>query len=145
MLTTLAMGELKLRRIDRFLKTFGAAQRKVSRWKSDDTDRHPDQSTLLTPGLSDRYLSLTSYFYLHAPHQTKPEPELSIAQAVNAFEGSRPYLSHDRAILARYPDQGATMTAEHLPLDQCAAVCLPFTPTSFYKSVEGIVQTDRYK
>jgi len=57
----------------------------------------------------------------------------------------RSYLSHDRAVIARHPNQGAKMSAEHLPLDQCAAVCLPFIPTSFYKSVEGAVQTGHYR
>ncbi|KAM0695990.1 hypothetical protein Q7P36_004473 [Cladosporium allicinum] len=148
-LAILAMGELKLGHIDYFLGIYRELHQRLCLW--DDIDFGPldKKSTLLHPELFDIFHSLSSYFYLYAPHPGKPA--LSIAWFIESFHlkgadsHSLPYLSHDREILERRPDQRARMSAECLPFDQCAAVCLPFKPTSFYKSVEGLVQTGQFK
>jgi hypothetical protein len=54
-------------------------------------------------------------------------------------------LTHDLEIVMRHPDQTVGFTAEHLSLDQCANSCFPFTPTSFYKTVEGAMQKGHFK
>jgi hypothetical protein len=54
-------------------------------------------------------------------------------------------MAHDYEIVSRHPDQEAIFSAEHLPLDHCAAVCLPFTTSSFYKTVEGAMQEGHYE
>jgi hypothetical protein len=55
-----------------------------------------------------------------------------------------PLMAHDYQILLRCPDRHTVVSTKHLPLDQCAAVSLPFTTSNFYKGVVNTVQIGQY-
>jgi hypothetical protein len=148
-LITLAIGELKLGHVHQFHETFQKLFFSLSRWNSDDADQDASESALLDPRLLDRYHSLASYSYLYVYGMYQNKPTASIAEFVEeTYEGTtgpRPYLSHDRAVLVRHKNQGAVITAKHLPLDQRAAFRLPFAPTSFYKIVVSALRPSHYE
>jgi hypothetical protein len=139
-MTTLSFGELKLGQVERFLETQLQVRRIRGQW--------PTNWAVVTIGLLDRFLSSIVYQSLYTPISNVNSKHTSIADhnAVSYPEemGDRPYLTHDSKILARHPDQSVPMTAEYLPLDQCAAVCLPFTSTSYYKTAEYFPQKALY-
>jgi hypothetical protein len=48
-------------------------------------------------------------------------------------------------MIERQPDLKAILTEEILPLDQCSITQLPCPATSFYKNIEGLKQSMRFK
>jgi hypothetical protein len=148
-LITLAIGEVKLGRLDAFAATFRMLHLRLQLWGSSNvaTGHSVGQSALLAPPLLDRFYSLTAYFYLYTSNPSRPEVTIGQFAEQLLYKGveAGPYLIHDLQILGRHPNQGARMSPEHLPLDQCVAVCLPLTPTSLYKKAEAAMQSSHYK
>jgi hypothetical protein len=149
-LITIALGELKLGHIDAFVESFLRMQEILIRW---DIKIGTHGAPVVTEGILDRIYSAVMYYYLYAPREESDhDPDDSIAAWATKIPLSErtdkklwPRLTHDLEIVMRHPDQTVDFTAEHLPLDQCANSCLPFTPTSFYKTLEGAMQRTHYK
>jgi hypothetical protein len=140
-----ACGELKLRNIDRFVDTCNEVERILLH-----ANVSPVKYEVLTSGVMDRRNSGILYRYLYEPHhELHGEPYGTVAEYCDTFfkKGVNlgPLMAHDYEILRRHPDQDALLSAQHLPLNQCAAVCLPFTTSSFYKTVEGAMQKGHYQ
>jgi len=141
-MVTLACGELKLRQVDNFLKTSRHVHQILREWDSDDSDR----ARVLTAGVLDRFLSAVIYTALYRPIPSAKR--ITIARCIGMTfpekMGDRPHLSHNLKVLERQSDHSVTLKPEHLPLDQCAAVCLPCTTTSYYKAFEDPSRTGVY-
>jgi hypothetical protein len=144
-LLILACGELKLGNMQRFLHAV------------DDADEILDFARLgrvvhaaLPEGMVDRRQSVNLYRYLYEPDRTRHTEHHGTADdfCEKVFcrgEKGGPLMAHDYEILLRCPDRHNVVSAKHLPLDQCAAVSLPFTPSSFYKGVVDTVQRGQYQ
>lgn len=140
-LVAIALGELKLGHIDAFVASFLRMNELLNKW---GTNSGTHGSLVATEGVMDRIYSVVVYYYLYAPRREPDhDPFDSIAAWTAKIPSSErkdkaiwPRLTHDLGILTRHPDQSVNFTAKELPLDQCANSCLPFTPTSFYKTVE---------
>jgi hypothetical protein len=142
----LACGELKLGNMARFLRA------------CDHVDNLLDFARIgtdvvyaaLTQGIIDRRQSVIRYRYLYEPDRRRHvEPHGTAAEFckdvfMNGEKGG-PLMAHDYQILLRCPDQHTVVSTKHLPLDQCAAVSLPFTTSSYYKEAMDQVKTGNYK
>jgi hypothetical protein len=147
-LLNLACGELKLRNIDGFLSAYDEVERILSQ-----TGVGCVKYTALAPGLVDRRKSCILYKSLYGP--CPPSWALLGLTPCTQAETYEQFLAngaslgalmaYDYEIVSRHPDQEAIFSAEHLPLDQCAAVCLPFTTSFFYKTVEGAMQKGHFE
>lgn len=147
-LLNVALGELKLRQIGHFEATWNKIKEVVSHHTRVNGGRY----TAFAPGMTDRYCTVAMYAYLYIP-QLEGEVRKFGTGPISWFAkrfffqdvlNIGPYQVYDYQVLARHADQEAVMSPDHLPLDECAAVRLPFAPTSFYKTVEGAMQTGHY-
>lgn len=139
----LAFAELKLGRVESFRDACDEVQA-ITRPQA----RPDHKSMALTGGVLDQRRCSLVYLCLYASTGFSVWPEYSVADVAREFlysEDTGPYQTHDGKVLAHHPHQNAVMTAEHLPLDQCAATCLPFAPTSFYKAVKHPTLEGRLK
>lgn len=144
-LLNLACGELKLCKIDWFVATCNEVDQILLH-----THVSPVKYAALTSDIMDRRKSVVLYRYLYDPHrELLTEPHGTVAEYCDKFftKGVNlgPLMAHDYEILSRDPDQDALLSAKHLPLDKCAAVCLSFTTSSFYKTFGDSMQKGHYQ
>jgi hypothetical protein len=151
-----ACGDVKQGQIGYFMQTCDRLQEVLNA-----TSRTPKEGLFgsMTIQQLDRHYSILMYQHLYGPHRDyNPIPRGgSLAQQTNVFDIDHmvqsnrnemirlgPHLAYDHAILALHPDREAVLTAEHLPLDQCAAAVFPCIPTAYYKTVEGEMEQRHY-
>jgi hypothetical protein len=145
-LLILAIGELKLGNMQRFIRACDVVDRILTFARIGT----PVVYSGLTQGIIDRRQSVILYRYLYEPDRTgHDEPHGTVAEFCKDvfFNGDRggPLMAHDYQIFLRCPDQHTVVSTKHLPLDQCAAVRLPFTTSSFYKEALALAQGGNYQ
>jgi hypothetical protein len=146
LLLNLACGELKLQQMSAFTRTCNQLQKILH-----STRNEAGGSWALSRPLLDRHFSTLIYRHIYeACREDDPLPLVSVGQAaqlayVRCTGGVGSHLAHDREILINHPAQDECLSAKHLPLDKCAAVCLQFIPTSFYRTIEGGLKKGLYQ
>ena len=102
-----------------------------------------DSQTAVPSGIRAYYASLILWSHLY----TGDFSSLTVGDAVGQLRSmeTEPHQQHDLNILERYPDYKANFTKEVLPFDQCSISQLPCPATSFYKTMDGLEQSTRFK
>jgi hypothetical protein len=94
------------------------------------------------PELELHFYSIMLWKCLYCDVQSAMPTVRAVAYHLKNYE-SGPHQTHDSEILSRHPDQGALVTREHLPFEQCSAVQLPLPSLSCHKAL--MVLQDRFK
>lgn len=97
----------------------------------------------ISTGIRAYYVSLMLWAFIYSDTTSS----ITVGDLVYRLRaiGNWPHQKHDLSIIERHPDHKAVLTKEILPLDQCSISHLPCPATSFYKTIEGLKQSMRYK